>query len=203
MARKRKSARPADPMAIARRRAAERAAARDPATSGLNAEALDLPANAAVTMRPGPAGRAPFMRRQDVFDRFAARGSLAPAAHAAVRRLQDDIAVLHRAIAGGGGFAPRVDRSIDPQGFTDVRRRAGARVEAALELAGAASARLLAALCESDVVLGRTADWRAVVARQTGERLPDAQGAVLRTACENLAGAYGLVDGKNQGTRRG
>jgi hypothetical protein len=28
------------------------------------------------------------------------------------------------------------------------------------------------------------------VARVTGERLPDAQGAILRVACENLAGAY-------------
>ncbi|MDQ2861043.1 MAG: hypothetical protein M3T55_10045, partial [Pseudomonadota bacterium] len=44
------------------------------------------------------------------------------------------------------------------------------------------------------VVLGRTADWRAVVARESAERLPDAQGAVLRAACENLAGAYAAMD---------
>jgi len=207
MARKRKTTHPSDPLAIARRRAAERArecaASRDPAQWGVNAAALELPANEAVEVRPDSSRPAARVRRQDIFDRFQAAGSLSQGGFDAVRRLQDDIAVLHRAMAGGGGFAPRVDRSIDPQGFTDVRRRAGARVEAALDLAGAASARLLAALCESDVVLGRTADWRAVVARQTGERLPDAQGAVLRTACENLAGAYGLVDGKNQGTRRG
>ena len=194
MARKRKTARPADPMAIARRRAAERAAGRDPAGWGLNAEALDLPANAAVSPCPGSTGRRLSMRRQDVFDRFAARGALAPAAHAAVRRLQDDIAVLHRTIAGGGDASPRIDRSRDPQSFTDARRRAGQRIETALTLTGPASARLLAALCESDVVLGRTADWRAVVARESAERLPDAQGAVLRAACENLAGAYAAMD---------
>lgn len=202
MGRKRKTVRPADPIVIARRRAAERAAARDPATWGLNAEALDLAANSAVSVRPSGAGRAAAIRRQDVFDRFAARGALAPAAHAAVRRLQGDIALLHRVIAGGGDFSTRVDHSRDPQAFTDARRRAGQRIETALALSGAASARLLAALCESDVVLGRTADWRTVVERESAERLPDAQGAVLRAACENLAGAYAVMDRGKGGRRR-
>ncbi len=196
MARKRKAARPADPMAIARRRAAERLAERDPATWGVNEAALALATNAAVTARQSPPGRAPRVRRQDVFDRLLARGGLAQGALDAVRRLQDDIAVLHRTLAGGGDLSPRVDRSPDPQNFTDARRRAGERIEAALALAGPASARLLAALCESDMVLGRAADWRAVVARQTAERLPDAQGAVPRAACENLAGAYAMIDRK-------
>lgn len=129
-----------------------------------------------------------------MFDRLLARGGLARGAYAAVRRLQDDIAVLHRTQAGGGDFSPRVDRSPDPQNFTDARRRAGERIEAALALAGPASARLLLALCEDDVALGRAADWRCVVAAHTAERLPDAQGAVLRAACENLAGAYAAMD---------
>ena len=60
--------------------------------------------------------------------------------------------------------------------------------------AGAVSARLLVALCEPDVVLGRAADWRAVVERESGETLADAQGAILRMACENLAAAYGMAD---------
>jgi hypothetical protein len=91
-------------------------------------------------------------------------------------------------------YAPRVDRSIDPQGFSDARRRAGARIEGVLSLAGPASARLVGALCEPEVVLGQAADWRGVVRRETGETLPDAQGAILRMACENLAGAYEMVD---------
>ena len=194
MARKRRAARPADPMAIARRRAAERLAERDPAAWGVNQDALALAANAAVEARPSPAGRAPRLRRQDVFDRLVARGGLGPGAHGAIRRLQDDIAVLHRTLAGGGDFSPRVARARDPQSVTDARRRAGERIEAALALAGPASARLLLALCESDVVLGRSADWRAVVVAHTAERLPDAQGAVLRAACENLAGAYAMLD---------
>ncbi len=194
MARQRKSARPADPMAIARRRAAERLAERDPATWGVNEAAMSLAANAAAVARSSPPGRRPNVRRQDAFDCLVARGGLSRGALEAVRRLQDDIAVLHRTLAGGGDFAPRIDRSPDPQSFTDARRRAGARIEAALALAGPASARLLVALCESEAVLGRAADWRAVVAAHTAERLPDAQGAVLRAACENLAGAYATID---------
>ncbi len=180
-------------MVIARRRAAERLADLEPATWGLNAQALDLEANAGL-VSSGAAGEALRIRRHDVFDRFLARGSLAQGAHDAVRRLQDDIAILHRAMAGGGGFAPRVDRQPDPQHFTDARRRAGLRIQAVLDHTGASSARLLSALCEPDIVLGRTADWRAVVARQTAERMAEAQGAVLRVACENLAGAYAIID---------
>ena len=194
MSRKRARSRPADPMEIARRRAVERERARDPANWGLDASALALPVNENVEARRDAAGRAIRARRQDVFDLMRARGALSQAAHDAVRRLQDDVALLHRTAAGGGDYAPRVDRTHDPQSFTDTQHRAGLRVEAVLARAGPASARLLAALVESDIVLGRPADWRAVVARETGETLADAQGAILRTACDNLAGSYGLLD---------
>jgi hypothetical protein len=112
----------------------------------------------------------------------------------AIRRLQDDIACLHRTATGVMSYAPRVDRSRQSDGFSDARRRAGARIDAVLALAGPATSRLLEALCESEVVHGRAADWRAVVARETGEGLADGQSAVLRMACENLAGAYDLLD---------
>jgi hypothetical protein len=196
MSRKRARSRPADPMEIARRRAAERERDRDPANWGLDRGALDLPANAHVEARKDAAGRLARARRQDVFDLMRARGALGQAAHDAVRRLQDDIALLHRTVAGGGDYAPRVDQTRDPQSFTDSRHRAGLRVEAVLARAGPASARLLIALIEAEVVLGRPADWREVVSRETGERLPDAQAATLRAACENLAGAYGMVAGR-------
>ena len=194
MSRKRKPARPSTPMEIARRRAAERLADRDPARWGIDAQALTLAANADVERRPGADGRAARVRRQDVFDLLAARGKLRPEALDAVRRLQNDIAALHRTLTGGGDFSPRIDRSRAPDAFSEARRRAGGRIEAALALAGASSARLLAALCEPEMILGRGADWRAVVARETGESLPDAQGALLRAACENLAGAYVTLD---------
>ena len=194
MSRKRRAARPADPAEIARRRAAERARERDPASWGLDGGVLALPVNADVETRSDAAGRLVRARRQDVFDLLRARGRLSAAGLDAVRRLQDDIACLHRTSMGAVRYEPRVDRSVDPQSFSDARRRAGARIETVLAGAGAVSARLLAALCEPDVVLGRAADWRAVVERETGETLADAQGAILRMACENLAGAYGIGD---------
>ena len=193
MARKRPARRPADPMDIARRRAAEREAARSPERWGVDVESLNLPANADVRLTAAAAGKVTRVHRQDVFDSLHARGRLSDTARAAVRRLQDDLAMLHRTTSGVGGYEPRVDCSRDPQGFTDRRRRAGQRVAAVLDRAGLASARLITALCEPDIVLGRVADWRAIVARETGERLPDAQGALVRMACENLAGAYGMV----------
>lgn len=195
MSRKRKVGRPTDPMDIARRRADERARESEPAHWGLNGEALAGPANADVEIYGG--GGATSLaraRRLDVFDLLRSRGRLSTGAVDAVRRLQDDITCLHRTAMGGVSYEPRVDRSIDPQGFSDARRRAGARIQAVLALAGSVSARVLVALCEPDVVLGRAADWRNVVERETGETLPDAQGAILRMACENLAGAYGSAD---------
>ena len=187
MARKRNSVRPTDPMEIARRRAAERLRAQDPATWGADAEALALPANRAVAVEALPGGRVIRAQRQDVFETFRARGSLSPAGYEAARRLQDDLAVLHQTHAGRVDYSPRVDRSRTGDSFADRRLRAGERIEAA-------SARLLSALCESDVGHGRAADWRAVVATVAGERLPDAQGALIRAACENLAGAYAILD---------
>jgi hypothetical protein len=194
MSRKRRGSRPADPAEIARRRAAEREREHEAANWGLDREALTRAANADVETKSDAVGRLVRARRQDVFDLLRARGRLSPAALDAVRRLQDDIACLHHTRLGGASYEPRVDRSVRPRTFSDARLRAGARIEAVLARTGAVSARLLAALCEPDVILGRAADWRAVVERETGETLADAQGAILRMACENLAGAYGMAD---------
>ena len=194
MAKHRKNNRPADPMEIALRHAAARALQRDPAQWGIDPAAMALGANAAVAVQVGASGAVARARRQDVFDLFLARGRLTQCGYDAIRRLQDDIACLHRTATGSMAFAPRVDRSPDTEGFSETRRRAGARIESVLSLAGPANARLLGALCEPEVVLGRASDWRAVVKRETGEGLSDAQGAILRMACENLAGAYDMVD---------
>ena len=194
MPRQRKSRGPAAPAEIMRRRAETRAleapSGAEADGGGITPGALALPVNAEVQVETDAAGRIARARRQDVFDLFQARGKLGPDAYQAVRRLQDDIAVLHRVVSGGGDITPRVDRSRTADGFSDARLAAGARIEAVLERAGSASARLLVGLCEPAVIEGRGADWRDVVARITGERLPDAQGAILRVACENLAGAY-------------
>ena len=202
MTRKRKAARPADPTQIALRRAEERAKAHDPAQWGLSGEALALPAHADVERRRDLAGRVTRARRQDVFDLMHTRGKLQTGALDAVRRLQDDIALLHRSPGGVGDLTPRVDRTRTPGDFSDARLKAGARIATVLAFAGTASAGLIAALCEPEVILGRGVDWRQVVARQTGESLPDAQGALLRVACENLAGAYARIDRMRRDARR-
>ena len=193
VSRTRRSIRPSDPMELARKRAAERTRATLPAEWGIDKSKLALTMNADVEVKMDLAGRVARARRLDVFDTLSARGRLSPEALSAVRRLQNDVAVLHRTLSGGVDFAPRVDRSINPDAFTDGRRLAGGRIQAVLALAGPATARLLAALCEPELVGGAPADWRAIVARETGETLPDAQGALLRMACENLAGAYGVL----------
>jgi hypothetical protein len=194
MSRRRSRIRAADPLAIARLRAAEREKARDPANWGLDREALRLAANTGVETRVDPAGRLMRARRQDVFDVFFTRGRLSQAALNAVRRLQADIALLHALAGGVGVYAERVDRSRADENLPDARNKAGRRVSAALSLAGPANARLLLALCEADAALGRATDWRALVERETGERQADAQGAILRAAGENLAGAFAILD---------
>lgn len=181
-------------MVIARRRAADRARLRDPAAWGIEASQLALPVNSDVEAALGPAKKILRARRQDVFDLLHGRGRLSRAALEAARRLQADAALLHRTVSGGRELGPRVDISRRPEGMSDARRAAGERIAAALRLAGASSAALLSALVEGESVLGRADDWRAVVRRITGESLADAQGAVLRAACENLAGAYAALD---------
>jgi hypothetical protein len=196
--RSRKTSRPTDPMQIALRRAAERERERlddrEPGRWGVDAAGLALAANEMVAIDCDLAGRVTRARRHDVFDLMRGRGKLSVGAHDAIRRLQDDIAVLHRAVASGSDYSPRVDRSRSSETFTDMRHRASLRVEAAMRLSGPASARLLGALCEAGAALGPPTDWRILVRRETGETLPDAQGAVLRGACENLAGAYAIID---------
>jgi hypothetical protein len=194
VSRRRARIRPTDPLAIALQRAAEREQARDPANWGLDREALRLAANADVDMRAEPAGRLMHARRQDVFDLFFARGRLSKGAVDAVRRLQADIALLHAVAGGVAAYAERIDRSKSDEGLADARHLASRRIAAALSLAGPVNARLLGALCEADAALGRSANWRSLVERETGERLADAQGAILRAACENLAGAFAILD---------
>ncbi|HWE98348.1 MAG TPA: hypothetical protein VG248_00965 [Caulobacteraceae bacterium] len=185
---------PATPTQIAIRRAAERASAADPASWGVDAKALRLPANAQVERQLAGRERVVRARRLDVFDNLARHGGLNPLALGAVRRLQQDVARLHHTLGSGRMAEPKVDGGADCQGFADSHAQAGARIAAVLERAGPASARLLDALIEAETVLGRPADWRAVVQRETGERLADAQAAALRAACENLAGAYRRLD---------
>ncbi len=171
----------------------------EPAEWGVNSEALALAAHADVETVRGAGRRIVRARRIDVFERLLGRGSLTVRGVLALRRLQDDMTLWHRDGLGvmnladaKAGVAPR------PGAMAEVRLAAAARVRAALDLAGPASARLLAALCEAGAATGADLDWRETVRLQTGERLADAQTAVLRAAVENLAGAYARLDGRRR-----
>ena len=189
---RRKRGKPADPLAIARRRAAEREAAREPANWGVNRESLNLAVNDDVESRADISSRRLRARRTDVFDRLL--NGHAPGPLESVRRLQRDMAAVHALAGGVARYAERIDAGSDGDPAPDIRHRAAERIRSVLAITGSASARLLVALCEADVGLGRPAEWRAVVERESGERLADAQGAVLRAACVNLAGAYAEID---------
>ncbi|MGH6991963.1 MAG: hypothetical protein ACRED8_13520 [Caulobacteraceae bacterium] len=196
MARRRKN-RPSDPAAILARRsarlalaeAAEKESAHDPARWGIDPAHLSLPANQGVEIAGEPA-RPRRVRRQDVFDLFFSRGALSESALLAVRRLQADIARLHAEMGGVSALSPRVDRSRAPGEMARSRLEAAERIADVLSLCGSASGTLLRALLEDAAALGSPGGWRAIVAARSGERLADAQGAALRAACENLAGAY-------------
>ena len=176
----------ADPLTFAQRRAAERLAQRHPEAWGLNQDALSLPANTAIEMRSGR--ERPYVRRRDLFDRLLAgerREVLA-----AVRRLQADIGVRISSAGGVARYAERLDADPGDDTFADLRLRVGARIERVLALAGPASSRLLLALIEPEAALGRSADWRSVVEKASGQSQADAQVRVLVGACTDLAEAY-------------
>lgn len=190
----RKRARPSDPITLARRREAERAADRDPQAWGVDRAALNLAVNADVEAGSVPGEQRLSARRRDVFERLLS-GQRGHIALAAVRRLQTDLAVRHTGSGGVARYAPRIDASPADDPFAERRLRAGARARRVLSRTGTASARLLLALIEPDAALGQGVAWRAVVERETGERLADAQAGALRAACVNLAEAYAELEG--------
>ncbi|HEY1561894.1 MAG TPA: hypothetical protein VGF71_13580 [Caulobacteraceae bacterium] len=189
----RKRTRPADPLTIARRREAQRLADRDPRTWGVDPISLGLAANADIEARADVCGHGLRAQRRDVFERLLG-GQQGNAALAAVRRLQADLAARHAGCGGVARYAARIDAGPAEDPFAERRLRAGGRARRVLSLTGTASARLLLALMEPDAALGKRPDWRAVVERETGERLADAQAGALRAACVNLAEAYADLD---------
>ncbi len=197
---RRKSA-PAGPEDLARLRAKARLDSANPATWGIEPAALALEAHQSVRATFGARRKVVQARRQDAFDRLHSRGALSEPALAAIRRLQSDFAHLHRTGLGVRDFTPRVDGGGGPGVFAQRRLEAGARIHEVLSLTGPASANLLKAVCEAAATGGVDLDWRAIVLTQTSERLADAQGAVLRAAAENLAGAYRALDRARRAAR--
>lgn len=171
---------------------------------GINAAAVDLPANADIEAIPGPTrGSVGRARRYDVFSLlfFRPKSRLAPTSYDAVRRLQSDIAVLHRTQGAsdsphttGKGATGALAALTD--GFSLARRVAGERVDEALAGMKPWCARLIRDLCETEVVRGQTPNWQATVVRHTGEMDRMKRGDLVRQACDDLAESYRRIDNK-------
>lgn len=151
---------------------------------GLDPGMAGLPANDPVEVRREDQKHKTSVRRADVFDLL--RPKMAVGAFDAVRKLELDMRVRRGEADGGRDLSMRVDREAvkDPM---DIRLAAAGRVEAALGGIGARDAWLLSELIYPT---REYADWRRCVAYITGEITLNGQGAVVKSACANLADFY-------------
>ena len=211
MAKKGPRRRPSSPEEIQRRRleaqAVERERAervkRTPGEWGVSAEILNLASAGDVTVRRDSVrGRVVHARRSDPFDLLFAAGGLSEEQHRAARRLFRDFCLRAGVRDHERQGLQRVDEGGGPSLVTDAMLDAGRRIDVALRLAGGGSARILRALIEPMVIHGAIIAWRGAVQAVTGEKDRNAQGAVVRGACENLALAYREMDAQPR-LRRG
>jgi hypothetical protein len=188
--RNRRKNRPMDPAEIARRLAEQR---RNPALWGTNDEALKLAANADVQVAAESRKNERRVQRFDVFGLLFSRKELDLGSLQAVRRLQSDIAILHRTQgqSGTGILGQKTNTAPD---FAKARILAGQRITEVSEKTGALSWAILEAVSEPPMVTGEQPNWRAIVSRVAGENNHMAQSALVKMAAANLAGAYSSID---------
>jgi hypothetical protein len=186
----RSKAKPKSPEQIALERVAKRA--RDLEAVGIHASAAALERQADIDVAHAEREREDGARRVDVF--LALRDGMATGAYDAARRLEADIATRHGE-ADKGRSSERVDCSSNGFGSTDAMVQAGRDVDAVMARIGPRDGWLLKELIRPTVDRGH---WRATVAYITGEENPVAQGAAVRSACDNLSAAYRLIDGRNR-----
>lgn len=181
---------PMDPAEIARVAYERR---RKPELWGTNDAALRLPSNADVQQIAETRTRTRRVFRFDCFETL----KLEPDQVAAVRRLQDDIAIrfgvdgsaAKLSVQGGGSVDLVTQRSID----------AARRVEAVLALTDPWHGELILALSEPTVTRGERANWHATVKRLLGLVDRGAQARAVRYAAEGLRRAWTEFD---NGVRR-
>jgi hypothetical protein len=198
MGRSRRAAKPSDPQTILVRRAQERALERirerEPARWGVAPELLALETANDVEAISDERGRVFHARRSDPFDLLHTARGLSDWQHQAAQMLVRLYCERH---------GVRLDDPAPRERVDDVKLGAlevvmGAAVDAqatirwALGQIGPVNARLLHALIEPMVALGAVIAWRGVVERVTGEKDRNAQGALVRQACEALRLVWGL-----------
>jgi hypothetical protein len=173
---------PKSPAQILAERAARRAC--DFEAVGLAPEAASLATSAAIEVKRAGRTNTTMARRLDAFD--ALRDGMEPGGYDAARKLEADLR-LRRGEADHGRNLIRVDGGGEGPVLLDRQLAAGRRIDAVLGRVGARDARLL---CELIYPSAERAGWRETVAKVTGETHQHAQGAVVRSACANLAAAY-------------
>lgn len=194
---------PTDPVEIARIEAERR---RDPAKWGLAHDNLGLEANAEVVVEGETRKNTERAMRWDVFRLMLMRckeGEFPLAHYEAVRRLERDIAILHRTqgITGNGPYSPDPLQVWLTEDFSINRLLAALRLygrplveKGVLRLIKPHTAILLLALCLPEVVEGRRVNWQDTVKRLTGEMDRLERGKIVRAACADLAQAYQQID---------
>lgn len=180
--------------------------------SGAIHEAAELEANREIVITDDTSVVKRRHQRFDVFSLlyFPPRGRMLRTSYLAVRRLQEDMAALHRtqgacdAIRSSGKGQTGAIAAFT-EDFALARIRAGDRIESVLNgwytptrmfIEGTEpwAAKLLRELCESEVVRGQTPNWHAIVSRHTGEMDRAERGRLVRRACDDLAESYRRID---------
>lgn len=172
-----------------------------PESWGIDAQAIALASNADVEARHDPGGRIGRAQRRDVFAQLFYRpgASLAPTSYDAVRRFQEDLAILHR--TQGASDAVRVTGAGQTgalaaitAGFSITRAQAGERIDAVLAGMRPWCAKLIREICEAEVVVGQSVDWKAIVRRFTNQKRPSQAGEMVRMAADDMAESYRRID---------
>lgn len=172
-----------------------------PSEWGVNESALELAANADIETKQDRSVEGKRRVRYDIFALLYYRpgSKLSTPAYDAVRRLQSDMAVLHRTQGAtdairASGVGQTGALAVVSENFSLTRVLAGERVDDALAAMTAWCAKLIRELCEVEVIRGQTPNWQAIVSKHTGERRHLAKYDHVRTAANDLAESYRRID---------
>lgn len=185
-----------------------RAQDRDPQTWGVSAQIVRLPTAADVAVVTDAGGAVLRAWRSDPFDLLLAAGGLDEEQHRAARRLMRDWCIRQGIRDAERQALERVDGGRpDPTALiNDAMVDAGRRIQVAMRGdtargitgVGPVNQRLLDALISPMVTEGRTGVWRHWVEQATGVTNKDAQGPLVRMACEALRLVYAEVDAQRR-----
>jgi hypothetical protein len=149
---------------------------------------LDIEVTRAGDKREGRRVQEDSARRLDAF--LALRDGMRPGAYDAARRMERDI-MTRRGEGDRGKPTERVDGDEALKDHTDQMVDAGRRLDKLKDKLSDREWWLLHELIAPSI---ERDGWREIVAHITGEDQPNAQGAVVRSACANLAEAYDKLD---------